>query len=179
MRAAAAAGRPPRRPPEKPRPVRNGRGPCRPPGARARTRPHRRALALPAPQAPVGVAEPQPPAPPIAAPVGRRAGAGAGAGPAAAAAVELPSTDADYLQNPKPPYPPMSRRLREQGKVLVRVQISADGTAQRGAAQAVQRLRAAGPGRAGTVRKWRYVPGKRGGVPETMWFDVPSISCWM
>ena len=24
-----------------------------------------------------------------------------------------------------------------------------------------------------TVRKWRYVPGKRNGVPEAMWFDVP------
>jgi protein TonB len=21
--------------------------------------------------------------------------------------------------------------------------------------------------------RWRYVPGKRGGVPETMWFQVP------
>ena len=26
-----------------------------------------------------------------------------------------------------------------------------------------------------TVRKWRYVPGKRGGVPEAMWFNVPII----
>jgi protein TonB len=24
-----------------------------------------------------------------------------------------------------------------------------------------------------TVLKWRYVPGKRGGVPEAMWFNVP------
>lgn len=24
-----------------------------------------------------------------------------------------------------------------------------------------------------TVRKWRYVPGKRNGVPEAMWFNVP------
>ena len=23
------------------------------------------------------------------------------------------------------------------------------------------------------VRKWRYIPGKRGGVPEPMWFDAP------
>ena len=24
-----------------------------------------------------------------------------------------------------------------------------------------------------TVQRWRYVPGKRGGVPEAMWFNVP------
>jgi protein TonB len=24
-----------------------------------------------------------------------------------------------------------------------------------------------------TALKWRYVPGKRAGVPEGMWFDVP------
>jgi protein TonB len=24
-----------------------------------------------------------------------------------------------------------------------------------------------------TVLAWRYVPGKRGGVPEAMWMDVP------
>ena len=24
-----------------------------------------------------------------------------------------------------------------------------------------------------TVLKWRYVPGKRAGVPEAMWFNIP------
>jgi protein TonB len=24
-----------------------------------------------------------------------------------------------------------------------------------------------------TVRRWRFVPGKRNGVPEAMWFNVP------
>jgi protein TonB len=24
-----------------------------------------------------------------------------------------------------------------------------------------------------TVMQWRYAPGKRGGVPEAMWFVVP------
>jgi protein TonB len=26
-----------------------------------------------------------------------------------------------------------------------------------------------------TAKSWRYVPGKRGGVPEAMWFAVPII----
>lgn len=35
--------------------------------------------------------------------------------------------DADYLNNPTPGYPQLSRRLGEEGQVLVRVQVSADG----------------------------------------------------
>jgi protein TonB len=57
----------------------------------------------PAPNAPTGVTAPQPPAPPIAAPV---AAAPAPVAPPPPPKVELPSSDADYLQNPKPAYPP-------------------------------------------------------------------------
>lgn len=35
--------------------------------------------------------------------------------------------DADYLNNPAPGYPPLSRRMGEEGQVLVRVQVSAAG----------------------------------------------------
>jgi protein TonB len=35
--------------------------------------------------------------------------------------------DADYLNNPAPSYPQLSRRLGEEGQVLVRVQVSTDG----------------------------------------------------
>lgn len=125
----------------------------------------------PAPNAPIGVTEPQPPAPPVAAPV-----TAVPAPPAPAPApprIELPSSDAAYLQNPKPPYPPLSKRLGEQGKVVLRVLIGADGRAQD-----AQVMQSSGYERLDrtareTVLKWRYVPGKRGGVAETMWFDVP------
>lgn len=87
--------------------------------------------------------------------------------------IELPSSDADYLQNPKPAYPAMSRRLGEQGKVVVRVLIGVDGTAQKAEirqSSGHDRLDQAG---LNTVQRWRYVPGKRGGVAEAMWFNVP------
>ncbi|MEO5659274.1 MAG: energy transducer TonB [Polaromonas sp.] len=87
--------------------------------------------------------------------------------------VELPSSNADYLQNPKPAYPPMSRRLNEQGKVIVRVLIGANGQPQQselGQSSGFSRLDQAA---LQTVMAWRYVPGKRGGVAEAMWFNVP------
>ncbi|HZY19375.1 MAG TPA: TonB family protein [Ramlibacter sp.] len=124
----------------------------------------------PVPAAPVGVSTPQPPAPPVAAPV---APSPAPAPALAPARVELPSTDADYLQNPKPAYPPMSKRLGEQGKVIVRVLIGTDGTAQKAEVAESSGFERLDQAAVNTVLKWRYVPGRRGGVPETMWFRVP------
>ena len=93
--------------------------------------------------------------------------------PASVAAVVLPSSDADYLQNPKPAYPPVSKRLGEQGKVIVRVLIAADGTPQKAELRQSSGFERLDQVALATVLKWRYVPGKRGGVPEAMWFNVP------
>lgn len=153
--------------PEPPKPVVQ-RKPVPPPPA---PRPVALPDPAPAPSAPVGVIEPQPPAPPISAPVA--AAPAPVAPPPAAPAVELPSTNADYLQNPKPVYPPASKRLGEQGKVIVRVLIAADGTAQDAEVRQSSGYERLDRAALETVRKWRYVPGKRAGVPEAMWFNVP------
>jgi protein TonB len=125
----------------------------------------------PAPNAPVGVVEAQPPAPPIAAPV--QAAPPAPVAPPAPPKVELPSSDADYLQNPKPAYPAVSKRLGEQGKVLVRVLIGTDGNAQKAEIRQSSGYDRLDQAAVTTVLKWRYVPGKRAGVAEAMWFNVP------
>ena len=122
----------------------------------------------PTANAPVGVISPQPPAPPVAAPV-----APAPAPPAAPAKVELPISDAGYLQNPKPPYPAISKRLGEQGKVVLRVFIGADGVAQQAEVRQSSGYERLDEAAKATAMKWRYVPGKRGGVPEAMWVNVP------
>lgn len=124
----------------------------------------------PAPNAPTGVTTPQVPLPPIAPPV---AAAAPPPAPPAPAKVELPSSDADYLQNPKPPYPAMSKRLNEQGKVQVRVLIGADGAAQKAEIKQSSGFDRLDQSALDTVMRWRYVPGKRGGVAEAMWFVVP------
>jgi protein TonB len=133
----------------------------------------------PSPDAPTGVLAPQPPAPPIAAPVAPPApAAAASAGPAGSGGsgkVELPSSDAEYLQNPAPPYPPISRRLGEQGKVLVRVLIGADGAPQKAELRQSSGFDRLDQAALATAMRWRYVPGKRAGVPEAMWFTVPMI----
>jgi len=125
----------------------------------------------PAPNAPVVDASP----PVSAAPSAAAAFAEAAPAPAPAAPprVELPSSDAQYLQNPKPAYPAISKRLGEQGKVVVRVLIGADGTAQKAEIRQSSGYARLDQAALSTVLAWRYVPGKRGGVPEAMWFNVP------
>lgn len=93
--------------------------------------------------------------------------------PPATPKVTQPSTDADYLNNARPPYPPMSKRLNEQGKVVVRALIGTDGTASQASIKSSSGFDRLDQAALATVLKWRYVPGKRGGVPEAMWFDVP------
>lgn len=101
----------------------------------------------------------------------------AASGPATAASaparVELPSASADYLDNPKPAYPPLSRRLREEGKVVLRVLIEADGSAARAEIRSSSGYERLDQAALQTVLRWRYVPARRNGLPEAMWFNVP------
>jgi protein TonB len=95
------------------------------------------------------------------------------AAPPAPARIELPSSDAAYLNNPKPSYPALSRRLGEQGKVVVRVLIGVDGTAQQAEIRSSSGYDRLDQAALATVRSWRYTPGRRNGVAEAMWFNVP------
>ncbi|WP_284425493.1 energy transducer TonB [Acidovorax sp. SUPP1855] len=127
----------------------------------------------PAPNAPTGITEPQPPAPPIAAPMAPPAPPPAPPAPPAPPKIELPSSDAAYLNNPRPTYPAISKRLGEQGKVVLRVLIGTDGLPQK-----VEINKSSGFDRLDrqaqdAVMRWRFVPGKRNGEPETMWNLVP------
>lgn len=92
---------------------------------------------------------------------------------AAAGRIEPPDSTAGYLDNPAPPYPPVSRRLGEQGLVLLRVWVEADGRPGK-----VELKRSSGHERLDraamqVVQRWRFAPGKRGGWPEAMWAEVP------
>ena len=160
---------PPKTPPP-PKPVQPVLTPPTTPQPPAPTTPEPPAvLAAPtaAPTAPVVQAAPPAPPPPPAPP------APAPPAPSPPAKVELPSSKADYLHNPPPDYPRMSKRLGEQGKVVVKVLIGEDGRAQK-----VELLTTSGFERLDksameAAMRWRYVPGKRGGVAEAMWYQVP------
>ncbi|MHB9119064.1 MAG: energy transducer TonB [Burkholderiales bacterium] len=70
--------------------------------------------------------------------------------------------DADYLHNPQPVYPLMSRRAGEEGKVVLRVRVSAQGLPlsvevkqSSGYSRLDEAARAA-------IEKWRFIPARQG-----------------
>ncbi|MBK5207858.1 MAG: energy transducer TonB [Polaromonas sp.] len=97
----------------------------------------------------------------------------AAASPADQVVMQLPSSSAGYLQNPTPPYPPLSARLGETGRVVYKVWIGPDGKAQRAELVSSSGFSRLDKAAYETVMRWRYMPGKRNGVPETMPFNVP------
>ncbi|MEO7108363.1 MAG: energy transducer TonB, partial [Rhodoferax sp.] len=80
---------------------------------------------------------------------------------------------ADYLNNPKPRYPPISKRMGEQGKVVIRTLIGADGIAKEASIHTSSGFDRLDQTALATAMKWRYAPGKRAGVAEAVWFNVP------
>lgn len=153
----------PRVEPPQPRPVRKKvvRRPVEPPPV----------IAAPPQEAPVPVEAPPPPPPP--APVEIAAAPAPEPAPAPPPVLTEPVFNADYLDNPAPVYPAVSRRIGEQGRVILRVLVSPTGLAEevqvRSSSGHVRLDEAART----TVARWRFVPAKRGDQPLAAWVLIP------
>jgi protein TonB len=83
--------------------------------------------------------------------------------------------DADYLQNPRPAYPSLSRRLGEEGRVVLRVFVSPTGHPDKvdlANGSGYPRLDAAARE---AVAQWRFVPARRGDDVIADWVRVPIV----
>jgi len=124
--------------------------------------------------APTPVAEPAASEAAAAEPAAPLMAAAPGAGVAAEPTpIVAPRFDADYLSNPAPAYPQASRAMAEQGKVFLRVLVSA-----RGDAQAVAVATSSGHERLDSaaleaVRHWKFVPARQGSEAVVAWVIVP------
>lgn len=86
-----------------------------------------------------------------------------------------PRFDAAYLDNPRPVYPPLSRRMGEQGKVLLRVAVNASGLpTEVGLHQSSgsPRLDAAA---IEAVQRWRFTPARQGDQAIAASVIVPIV----
>jgi protein TonB len=88
-------------------------------------------------------------------------------------AVTAPIFNADYLDNPAPEYPRLSRRNGEQGRVVLRVLVNAAGRADDIEVRASSGYSRLDQAARDTVRRWRFVPAKRGGDPVPAWVLIP------
>lgn len=81
--------------------------------------------------------------------------------------------DADYLRNPAPVYPPLSRRRGEQGKVLVLVAVTPNGLAGDVTLRESSGYPRLDEAALKAVRGWRFVPARRGDNPVAATVVVP------
>lgn len=115
-------------------------------------------------------AKPAPTTPSTAAPIAVTPSAPAAA-PAAPARTS--ASDASYAaSNRKPPYPRLSRSNEEQGTVVLRVLVKADGTAG-----AVEVKNSSGyplldESARSTVQSWHFKPATADGKPVAEWYQV-------
>lgn len=131
------------------------------------------AVATPAPAAATAefVVAPQPPALAVAAPVAPVVAAP----PAPPAPITQARFDADYLKNPKPAYPPSSRRLGEEGKVVLRVHVTPEGLPAVVEVKASSNFPRLDHAAREAVTQWRFVPAKRGEEAIAAWVLVPIV----
>jgi protein TonB len=87
--------------------------------------------------------------------------------------VTAPIFAADYLENPPPPYPVLARRAGEQGRVVLRVLVSAGGRADDVEIRSSSGHPRLDESARDTVRRWRFVPAKRGDAPVPAWVLIP------
>lgn len=84
-----------------------------------------------------------------------------------------PDYRADYLNNPRPPYPLVARRMGYQGKVVLNVEVLAEGRAGQVLLHQSSGHDILDKAALQTVQTWRFSPAKRLGQPVTQWFLVP------
>jgi protein TonB len=95
--------------------------------------------------------------------------------PAPPAPITAARFDADYLQNPSPVYPAISRRVGEEGKVVLRVHVDAAGQATEVAIRTPSGHPRLDNAARDAVRRWRFVPARRGDTPIDAWVLVPIV----
>jgi len=79
---------------------------------------------------------------------------------AGSAPVTMPNPFAKGLDNPKPPYPLMSRRLNEEGKVVLNVCVSLTGLVENLKLEKTSGYQRLDDIALETVKKWKFIPAK-------------------
>ncbi len=102
------------------------------------------------------------PAPGFSVPAAEAAPAAPAAASMASSAGAAPRFDAAYLNNPRPAYPPQSRRLGEEGRVLLRVRVSAEGRAVAVDLEKSSNFERLDEAARAAVSHWRFIPSQRG-----------------
>lgn len=153
------AAPPPPEPPPPPTPPPPEKKPAPQPAPKPvpKAPPSERAVKAPEPEPPATVEKPAEPIPAAPAP----------------APVIPPRAEAGQLSNPAPAYPSLSRRLREEGTVVLEILIKADGTVGEVKIKNSSGFKRLDETAAKAVSQWRYLPATQGDKKIDFWYEQP------
>ena len=87
------------------------------------------------------------------------------------------TADADYksesLRNAQPRYPIYSRKMRQEGEVIITAEVLTDGSATDVRMATSSGIKLLDEAALETVRQWRFIPAKRDGVPYVQRLRIP------
>jgi TonB family protein len=78
-----------------------------------------------------------------------------------------------YGENPKPVYPLEARQKEYQGEVLLKVEVLQNGRVGEVEVEKSSGYEVLDQSALATVKKWRFIPAKKGGVAIPCWVNIP------
>lgn len=86
----------------------------------------------------------------------------------------IPARPIAGMESDRPPaYPEAARRRGEQGRVMLKVDVSADGSPREVSVSQGSGFAALDAAALGAVKQWRFIPATRGGTPVAAVAQVP------
>lgn len=87
--------------------------------------------------------------------------------------IEQPKFGVAYLNNPAPNYPRLSRRMGEEGRVLLKVLVSAEGKADSVTIEKSSGSTRLDDSALEAVKRWRFIPARKGKEALSAYVLVP------
>jgi len=88
-------------------------------------------------------------------------------------AITPPAYGARYLHNPAPDYPLAARRSGQEGTVVLRVLVSADGLPEQVGIHRSSGSTILDQAAATAIRQWHFVPARQGAGNVAAWVTIP------
>ncbi|OHX12334.1 energy transducer TonB [Chromobacterium sphagni] len=127
----------------------------------------------PAPAKAINVATAAPAAPPPAPAPAKAETGGKPDGDSRQQPISEPLAYGGYLNNPQPAYPAISKEEGETGTVKLRVHVSAQGLPLEVSVQSSSGFTRLDRAALASVKRWRFIPAKRGAEPIAYTYIVP------
>jgi periplasmic protein TonB len=87
-------------------------------------------------------------------------------------AVIPPNTDAHELNNPAPAYPAMSKKLKEEGIVLLKILVTKEGRVAEVSIKNSSGFKRLDDVAIKTIKRWKFNPATQAGVAIDYWYEI-------